>query len=458
MNNKEKKEIIIELKNESDRIKRIISKYRKRKRRPIIIEFSGAPKSGKTTCINSLMQFLKRNDYEVKVVAESAGICPVKDKHSPIFNIWTACNSIVQIISALETERNKYDVIIIDRGIFDSLCWFQWLYNNNRIDIELKRVVEAFLSINEFKSYIDIVFVFVSEPKISIEREYASLLTDVRGSIMNESVLESYKEAVDYVYKNITGFRNKVLIDTSEMKQNEVGKIVTEKTLSIIGKFFDEDIGYIEEIDRIRDIFGKKPIITIEEFVHNWIDGPVINFGRREDLEKAKDSLGIQVVPIAVIKDKRTGKVLIVRKSEGERIFSVEDDRDLPYIGGHIRIEDYSENFIATCKAALGREVREEIGISLSLDNCESIEVIYARDGLRSDCHMAVCFLINVDEDNIKIRMESPELVNKHARSKSGKFVKVESIDKKNNTWTRIILSRYFELPEGQMSLFDIQE
>lgn len=41
-----------------------------RPRRPIIIEFCGTPKAGKSSCISSLVIFLKRNGFRVKVLSE----------------------------------------------------------------------------------------------------------------------------------------------------------------------------------------------------------------------------------------------------------------------------------------------------------------------------------------------------------------------------------------------------
>ena len=79
----------------------LLLKESHRQKRPIVIEFSGSPKSGKTSCINSLELFLKRNGFRVEIIQERASVCPVADKRSPMFNIWTACTSIAGMIGAL---------------------------------------------------------------------------------------------------------------------------------------------------------------------------------------------------------------------------------------------------------------------------------------------------------------------------------------------------------------------
>ena len=59
--NENRKVVITNLQNRAKEILELKQKHRQR--RPIVIEFSGSPKSGKTTCINSLELFLKRNGF-----------------------------------------------------------------------------------------------------------------------------------------------------------------------------------------------------------------------------------------------------------------------------------------------------------------------------------------------------------------------------------------------------------
>lgn len=49
-------------------------------KRPLIIEFSGLPKAGKTRTISILELFLKRNGFNVDVFIERASIAPIRTK------------------------------------------------------------------------------------------------------------------------------------------------------------------------------------------------------------------------------------------------------------------------------------------------------------------------------------------------------------------------------------------
>src|SRR5687767_6227441 len=72
-----------------------------RPRRPIVIEFCGTPKAGKTSCISSLVIFLKRNGFKVKVLTERASVCPIRDKFDPNFNVWTGCSALAELTTII---------------------------------------------------------------------------------------------------------------------------------------------------------------------------------------------------------------------------------------------------------------------------------------------------------------------------------------------------------------------
>lgn len=450
MNNCEdkKKEFIKELKDKALNVRTTRGKYRKR--RPIVIEFSGAPKSGKTSSINSLMQFLKRNGFRVKILQESASVCPVKDKHSPMFNLWTACDSIKSLIGEMESNRTYYDVIIIDRGIFDALCWFQWLMNNDKMERSMKETIDNFLTMKELRAYIDIVFVYKVRPEISIEREYASLLTDILGSIMNKEVLKEYLRAIEEVEQRMlqgSFFRKIHSIDTSDKDQNVVGKEVTEAALDILEELFDERIGYIKLPELVVQKFNSEACMTYKDFeeLGNIKD---IQFEQRSILEDDYDR--IQIVPIVVIREAGTGHVFVVRKEDkAVRGDSTEKGRILPYIGGHVREEDVCGNklsaFLDICRTALKREIREELGISISLDNI-SPDIIYIKDGSKSDIHLAVCFVIEKKKETMKVRIDSGELMTDHSEKGCNIFVEPKGITNQCNPWGKKILEEYFDV------------
>lgn len=303
----ERRELIKELQKLAEEV--LMLKQEHRQKRPIVIEFSGSPKAGKTSCINSLELFLKRNGFSVSIVQERASVCPVSDKQSPMFNLWTACMSLAGLIGTLENKKNQVDVLILDRGIFDALCWFQWLVENKKMENEQREITENFLLMDELVKSIDIVFAFCVSPKVSIEREYATLLTDKLGSIMNEKVLGEYLEAIEGIIANKSDFFHKVFkIETSSKNQDEVGKEVTTITLETLKNLLMERIGYFEKDERLKTLLlSKKVFDSIQE---EKVFG-TIKFDLRDKVESNPDFL--QPIPIAIITNENKNKILVIK-------------------------------------------------------------------------------------------------------------------------------------------------
>ena len=452
----ERKKIIIELQKLAEEV--LSLKQEHRQKRPIVIEFSGSPKAGKTSCINSLELFLKRNGFSVQIVQERASVCPVTDKQSPMFNLWTACMSLAGLIGTLEDKKSRVDVLILDRGIFDALCWFEWLVSNGKMEESQRQVTEKFLLMEELVKSIDVVFAFCVSPEVSIAREYATLLTDKTGSIMNEKVLGEYLYAIKNTIANKSNFFHNVFeIDTSNVDQDHVGKEVTERTLDALKKLLMERIGYFENNLQLNEVLSTKNV-----FEFNELKGLLrnIKFDMRDAVESNVNFL--QPIPVAIICNQEKDKILVIKKNRNAvSANSPEKDKILVYIGGHSRYEDMtqeiSQDFLSICRGTLKREVKEEIGISVALNKIEPF-FIYLKDNDNSRKHLAVCFLVIVDEDGVRLRLDPQELILNKGKSKSGRFLKIEEIKKEKEleSWSKIILKKCFDVDveeDPQMSL-----
>lgn len=416
-----------------------------RQKRPIIIEFCGAPKAGKTACLNSLGDFLKRNGFRVKIISEAASICPVVNKESPSFNIWTAMKAIAGLMEELESST-KADFVFFDRGIFDALCWFKWHHFSDRISDDEMKMLQTFLTNERFVKYIDIVFVFDLTPEESLKREYLNLLTLKPGSIMNTKVLSAYRKSVRYICDESL-IPNIIDVDGGNYIEDNIYE-VTKMALEKLRDILMEKIGYIPRDDLKRIFNTNKTFSAAGDFSASFRN---LRFGPRKEIEANSDY--IQPIPIAVIANEDRTKVLVIRKNESNTgLVSPELKKDLLYVGGHIRIEDMLNwhcPIMDIFKNALVRELNEELGISVSKDLLrQKPAVFYTPDGDKSDKHVAICFFIQLSEDT-KFHLDANELVLNRGKSKSGRFVDVRDIiidPYSLEDWSKLIMKTYFGL------------
>lgn len=425
-------------------------KKQHRQRRPIVIEFCGSPKAGKTSCINSLNIFLKRNGFKTSVLTERASISPISDKHNPIFNVWTCTSAINEINEKMDKAQHgeDIDVIISDRGIFDAICWFKWLKSQNNMHDYEYQILTEFSTLYRWQKNIDLVYVFVVSPEESIKREYANLLTQKRGSIMREDVLEQYLTAIEDVMKEYEfKFRAIHKIDTSNKLQNDVGYEVTLKTLEVLKNMLIEKIGYVEK-DKIKLNSGMNNFDELSLSLNKY------TFNNRDIVES--DPNLIQPISIAVITNHDKSKVLCIKKTQRSTSNnSPEFGKLLLYAGGHIRQEDEcsdtKEDFLLTAQKALEREIFEELGISYCLDETKPFVIYTPENSEKSKQHLAVGWTICIDEET-KFNLDSYEITQRKGTSKSGSFISFVDLgksylfDEKTDfeSWSREILINLF--------------
>jgi hypothetical protein len=70
--------------------------------RPFILEFAGSPKAGKSTSVDAIEHFLRRNGFRTHLLRERASFCPIPMKGHVFFNIWCACTMLAEMLETIK--------------------------------------------------------------------------------------------------------------------------------------------------------------------------------------------------------------------------------------------------------------------------------------------------------------------------------------------------------------------
>ena len=206
--------------------------------RPVFVEFSGTPKSGKSTCIDIVSHFFRRVGFNVLAPTEGAS------KRTPYylrrdlvaFNTWSASYALTHIIEGLH-HSDSYHLAILDRGLFDALVWFQLLENDRQISGEVRETIHNFMLVEKWRSVIDSVFLFKADSTTSMEREYADKLIDEPGRAMNPGFLDSLNRAYSQVREEYGGKFKIIDIDTSKGESTSAKSTAAQVAVSILDLF-----------------------------------------------------------------------------------------------------------------------------------------------------------------------------------------------------------------------------
>lgn len=99
-------------------------------RLPLIVEFSGSPKSGKSSIINILTHLFKRLGADVAAPAEGASLRTPPGLRDDwlSFNAWSGCYALQNILIDCH-ENPPYQLVILDQGLFDVAGWMEFLFH-----------------------------------------------------------------------------------------------------------------------------------------------------------------------------------------------------------------------------------------------------------------------------------------------------------------------------------------
>lgn len=188
------------------------------RQRPVFVEFSGSPKSGKSTCIDIVAHFFRRMGFNVLAPTEGASKRTPYYLRSDLvaFNTWSASYALTHILEGLY-HSDEYHLAILDRGLFDALAWFEYLKIEGKISDADCAKVQEFIRIDHWRSVIDAVFLFTADPETSMRRETDDKLISEPGLVMNPETLTSLKTALEQARQSFESeFRNFIEVDTSD--------------------------------------------------------------------------------------------------------------------------------------------------------------------------------------------------------------------------------------------------
>ncbi len=402
-------------------------------RKPIVLEFAGVPKAGKTTTLGQIQAFLKRCGFRVEVVVERASVCPIRDKKHANFNVWTACTTLSQILEKTQTPArpDDPDILILDRGLFDAVCWFAVMERLARIRRAERDQIEQFLLMEDWRRRITGVIVMTAAPRVSMERERGDLPVEGSGgSIMNEDVLQQMLDTTRTTAERLAEQFRIFEIDTSNGSRDrrQTAERVAGIVLDLIEEQLDEHILRLST-DEAEALFHDATCVesrTAERLIATFaLKGQFVSRDRVES-----DDSVVQALPVVVVRN-RSGSILRLRRRE-RRQDNPLHEKVVIWAGGHVRREDDCDgNSIRQCAA---RELQEELRLSVEEGDLELLGAVWIRAGNRTGGgdktrrHVAVVFEWRAQTDDVAIALSATEFFERRGTSLSGTFVSVDDL------------------------------
>ena len=161
---------------------------------PYMVEFLGTPEAGKTSLIKRLNEEIS-NTLSVGVIQESAELVPdIIPKGSIEAHFWMKYLTLSKLLEA--KFSSEYDIVLVDRGIIDSLMWNQYYYTTKMISKETFEYCNGFFTHSKVP-YPDQVFYLTTTPRESIKRRGGE------GRIVTLEFIRDFNNIVDSFMKQV---------------------------------------------------------------------------------------------------------------------------------------------------------------------------------------------------------------------------------------------------------------
>lgn len=223
--------------------------------KPFVIEFSGTPRTGKTTTINNLYDFFKKGGFEVKLIEEFTTSKQYKEELRNKFNNMSYSDKDLAVLKEIyhqlqNATTSQNDLNLIDRSLNDRQIW------NYRRYVRGDMPEEQYLNVkNKYKAIskelIDFLVVTYANPIVSLKRDYLSSLALEKRRFLNRENIEEYNNCLNDLQEFLAESVDSIfLLDTSSMSLNDVSIEIAFKILPAMRKkyikSFNETIKKLE--------------------------------------------------------------------------------------------------------------------------------------------------------------------------------------------------------------------
>lgn len=209
--------------------------------KPFVIEFSGTPRTGKTTLINNLYDFFKKGGFDVSLIEEFTTSKYYKENLKNKFDKMGLADGNIAIIEEVYKQLQNAissgkEIILIDRSINDRQIWnYRRFARGDMTEEQYLATRDKYSQIS--KQLIDFLVITYADSLVSLRRDYSSSLALEKRSFLNQENIDEYNSCLNLL-QNL--FKNSVdsyaLFDTSYISMNDTSIEVTSRLLPAMRK------------------------------------------------------------------------------------------------------------------------------------------------------------------------------------------------------------------------------
>ena len=222
-------------------------------KKPFVIEFTGTPRTGKTSTIHNLYDFFKKGGFKISIVEEFTTSVYYKEIFKTKYKNAESAETYIAIIEEIAERLKKsinseVDIVLVDRSINDRQIWNYTHFIKGEMSEKLyKETKEKYENIS--KELVDCLIITYADPLVSLKRDYNCSLALEKRSFLNTENIEEFNKNLNALK---TLFESSVptflLLDTSKKSMNNVAITVANKILDAMRTKYIQNFKDIYEL------------------------------------------------------------------------------------------------------------------------------------------------------------------------------------------------------------------
>jgi len=200
---------------------------------PFVVEFTGSPSAGKSTTIVELYKFLRRLGFRVFKPLEGAEQIQHIPRTTPVYNIRTGLYALEILLD--ESYKHTYDIILLDRGIFDVYAWMMYWHDKEKLTGPQVDLFQRFFLSPFWSDSIAAAYFMVCSPDEAMRRELRIALSERLGETTNPSSVAKLVDRYTRAYEMLKPRHPQLeLIDTTTLAEQDMVELIGTKLLGAL--------------------------------------------------------------------------------------------------------------------------------------------------------------------------------------------------------------------------------
>lgn len=188
--------------------------HHKIRKKKLIVEISGTPKSGKDSLILRLNKYAKLHGLNVSVIKGGATDSSIDKSHELELLNWTITHLMAEFLENTLVAPSERKLLVCNRGVFDRIAWIECFKRKKLITLEQAEVWLNLLLSEQFQLQNTYISLLITPSEVAISRDDRIKDGLSQQRIMNESFLAELNSAYDYAWEKYKSyFKNAIVLD-----------------------------------------------------------------------------------------------------------------------------------------------------------------------------------------------------------------------------------------------------